>query len=437
MGFGMDKRVYRFDNFSLDPVRGTVLGSNHQVVALRPKVFALLRHLREHPGRVLDRGALLEALWPGVIVTDDSLTQCISDLRRVLGERAPHILRTVPRRGYVLSAQVFRDSPAQDAAASELTPALSRPSQGTPRPDPAAERHDTLIVEPLESLDDDPASARLARVLTADLVAALIRFEDLRVVVGPDVGAAGGYGLRGEVRLSGKRVRATIRLGDLATGSMLWADQLDESLDDQVAVPATPIVVLAINIDRQVNQESLRRARHKPFEALNARDLCLLGRELHQRGPQADTRAALDMFARALELDPEYATAYAWQAFSVMRFVTHNWGDLDFPAERDRAVMLARRGVEIEPDSPICRVSLAFALMLRQRWDEAVVMARLALQAGRVADFGTRTWCCEVLAAAGHPEEAAQAVLEAMSLYPHCPQEPGPCSVGPCSWLVR
>ena len=74
--------VFRFDRFSVDLVRGTLRGPDGTDLALRPKAFSLLCHLLDHPSELQGREDLFEALWPGVIVTDDSLTQCVSDLRR-------------------------------------------------------------------------------------------------------------------------------------------------------------------------------------------------------------------------------------------------------------------------------------------------------------------------------------------------------------------
>jgi DNA-binding winged helix-turn-helix (wHTH) protein len=60
----------------------------------------------QNPARLHGRAELLETLWPNVVVPDDSLTQCVSDLRHAFGERASRVLKTLPRRGYVLTAEV-------------------------------------------------------------------------------------------------------------------------------------------------------------------------------------------------------------------------------------------------------------------------------------------------------------------------------------------
>ena len=71
-----------------------------RAVELRPQSFAVLRYLAENPGRLVTKDELISAVWPGLAVTDDSLVQCIHEIRRALGDGAHAVLRTVPRRGY-------------------------------------------------------------------------------------------------------------------------------------------------------------------------------------------------------------------------------------------------------------------------------------------------------------------------------------------------
>src|SRR6478736_1724246 len=93
---------WRFADFTLDLGRHGLLGPDGTEIPLRPKSFALLRLLVENPGRVVDREAIMAAVWPDVVVTDESITQCIRDIRRALSDDAQSLLRTIPRRGYLL-----------------------------------------------------------------------------------------------------------------------------------------------------------------------------------------------------------------------------------------------------------------------------------------------------------------------------------------------
>src|ERR687889_1088079 len=108
--------TYRFEGFTLDLLRGSLLAVDGAEIPLRPKAFALLRFLVQHPGRLIDRDELMRAVWPGVFVTDDSITQCVKEVRRALDDAEQRLLRTLPRRGYLWAAQVSRAVAAAAAA---------------------------------------------------------------------------------------------------------------------------------------------------------------------------------------------------------------------------------------------------------------------------------------------------------------------------------
>jgi class 3 adenylate cyclase len=103
--------AWRFAGFTLNLVRGTLLADGETEVALRPKSFALLRLLVENAGRLLDRDTIMSAIWPDVVVGDEAITHCIRDIRRVLGDEAQLVVKTVPKRGYVFAAEVSLAEP--------------------------------------------------------------------------------------------------------------------------------------------------------------------------------------------------------------------------------------------------------------------------------------------------------------------------------------
>ncbi len=98
---------HQFGEFTLDPGRGCLL-KNGVEIKLRPKVYETLKYLVEHPGRLISKQELMQAVWPDAFVTDDSLVQCTLELRRALGDRNQILLKTVPRRGYIFSAEVVK-----------------------------------------------------------------------------------------------------------------------------------------------------------------------------------------------------------------------------------------------------------------------------------------------------------------------------------------
>ena len=121
---------YQFGEFTLDIARGCVLCAGTEI-KLRPKVYETLRYLVEHPGQLIGKQELMQAVWPNAFVTDDSLVQCALELRRALQDADQRLLKTVPRRGYVFTASVTQLAatfePPATAARTELSdgPVLS------------------------------------------------------------------------------------------------------------------------------------------------------------------------------------------------------------------------------------------------------------------------------------------------------------------------
>src|SRR6185503_5797978 len=101
----LPQRTFTFNEFTLDLTRGCLFRDNDEI-KLRPKSFETLRYLVENSGRLISKNELIEAVWPDTSVTDDSLVQCLIDVRRALGENGQQIVKTVPRRGYIFKAEV-------------------------------------------------------------------------------------------------------------------------------------------------------------------------------------------------------------------------------------------------------------------------------------------------------------------------------------------
>jgi DNA-binding winged helix-turn-helix (wHTH) protein len=109
------RKVFHFEGFALDVMQRT-LRHGSEDAELRPKSFDVLRYLVENTGRLVTKDEIIAAVWPKVIVTDESLTRCVSDVRLALHDRGQRIIKTVPRRGYVFA------SPVSEAANAALGP---------------------------------------------------------------------------------------------------------------------------------------------------------------------------------------------------------------------------------------------------------------------------------------------------------------------------
>ncbi len=111
------QKILQFGPFVLNPNTASLSCAGREIL-LRPKSFDVLLYLARNPGRVIAKDELIEFIWPNIFVTDNSLVQCISDIRVALADNAQVILKTVARRGYLFAATVneIGDTPALQAA---------------------------------------------------------------------------------------------------------------------------------------------------------------------------------------------------------------------------------------------------------------------------------------------------------------------------------
>src|SRR5215831_9994653 len=127
-----------FPPFRLDAVNKT-LWRDDTVLPLRPKPFAVLRYLLEHPGRLVTREELQTAVWSGTFVSESLLRGYVRDLRDVLDDDAesPHFIETIPRRGYRFLAPIHPSSSYQGLEMRDRGLAFSSPFQSeSPNSDP-------------------------------------------------------------------------------------------------------------------------------------------------------------------------------------------------------------------------------------------------------------------------------------------------------------
>ncbi len=268
----------RFERYVLDLERGCILAGNEEI-AIRPKTFEFLRYLVSNPGRLVSKDELLTAVWPNVIVSEDSLVQCVTELRRALQDHDQHLIKTVQRRGYRFEAAVSAELPAAVPQAAD-TPARSAtddPLTGHDRRKIVRPRHATMLIAigtlamlavtlgtvgwwfkagnpfttlppfsvvvlPFNNVSGDPDQDYFAAGVTADLTTDLSRLPGMFVIspataqtfngksidarqVGRDLNVR--YLLEGSVHPSGNQLRINVELVDTGTGAHLWAERFE------------------------------------------------------------------------------------------------------------------------------------------------------------------------------------------------------------------
>ncbi|HEX6795904.1 MAG TPA: alpha/beta fold hydrolase [Casimicrobiaceae bacterium] len=112
-----ERRKLRFAGFTIDLARLS-LDLDDEPIYLRPKAFDVLRYLAENPRRVITKNELIEKIWSPVLVTDDSLVQCIKDIRDALGDASHRVISTLPRRGYMFMPEVVDGAATAESASA-------------------------------------------------------------------------------------------------------------------------------------------------------------------------------------------------------------------------------------------------------------------------------------------------------------------------------
>jgi len=358
--------MLRFNHYVVDVARGCLRTTDHQEIDLRPKSFEVLRYLVASGGRLVTKEELLEALWPGVVVSDESLVQCVSDVRRAIGDQAQAVIKTVPRRGYRFIAEVSSDH-----------------AEPPGRPQPA--RRPSVAVLPLVNMSGDPGQDWLCDGVSEDIITELSRFAELVVIArnstfqfrgktvdARDVGAQLGarYVLEGSLRRQGEQVRVTAQLVDATTGGHLWAERYDRRINDVFAVQdELARGIAAILAVRVTKAEAERVLLHAPSD-WQAHEFYLRAAEAFRlRGrSKSAVQDAGRLARRGLDMDPEYSRAYALLSkIEWWTYVEPVNDDYLQPATLVRAQELAQRAVQLAPQLPEAHAQLGWTLIFQRQ----------------------------------------------------------------------
>jgi TolB-like protein len=256
------EKSYCFEGYTLDLWRGCVRHADDEI-GLRPKSFEVLRYLVENASRLVSKDELIRAIWPNVIVADESLTRCVSDVRQALGDVDQRIIKTVPRRGYVFEAPVF---PRNDLD--------GRPSANGRQIDDG--RRMSILVLPFASLSGNREDEYFADGITDDLISDLSQWENSFVIgrstaftfkgravdaksIGRDLDVR--YMLNGSVRRAGDRMRIGVQVANTETGGNLWADRFDRRVADMLEMQDEIVGHIAATLHHKMTDPEGRRAR--------------------------------------------------------------------------------------------------------------------------------------------------------------------------------
>jgi len=406
-------RAWRFQGFEFDLRRGELHGPDGAAIALRPKTESLLRQFLAQPGRLFSRDELMAAVWPKAVVTDDSLVQCVGELRAALGDPAQRLICTLPRRGYRLDAAVV---PVNDP-----TDAVSPPREPSRWPQrrvlavttlvaivvaaSAAAFHLRMAIAPFH-IDEvvasratvavmpfvvgahepslRPAADAMADAIAAQLATRLgMRGIGRSAIQDFDAGSPPYARLANDLKATHVVIgrftphaedggfSVDVHIASTANGEVFWAKHF-ESAGPGAATMATDVgqhVVVAMR--KRGPLEAGRRAA-QPGHTADAADLALMGwGDLDVRKSLADVRRARERFEAALRVDAQsviamngLSTSYAIERNDPMGAPT--------PAQIAEHERVAEMASKLAPDNDTSLVQWGTMQILRGRPDLAL-----------------------------------------------------------------
>jgi TolB-like protein len=378
-------------------------------VELRPRSLAVLRLLAENAGRLVTKDDLIAKVWDDVAVTEDSLTQCIADIRKALGDEDRRVLRTVPRKGYV------------------LVPAQRRIELAGRAPDVPS-----LAVMPFQSIGEDCSPLTLGTGVASEIVNELARNRGLRLIardssfalanknlmaqeLGEQLGAR--YLVEGTAqRLEGTLI-VDVQVIDSRDGCIAWADRFSAnapSVPHMQREIASRIAGSLHSGIREVEKHAILGAHPRDLDVF---ELTLRGiARKHQFSGEA-TRAGRADLEEALRRDPNYAPAHAYLAWlnliDILLRLTGEWA----PPRFGEVIAEFNRAIELDSSLSTAYQGLSQALTYAGDVEKAVAVGRRGVELGP-SDADALLFLAAALFESGEAAEALELSDRAIGLNP-------------------
>ncbi|HEY7922209.1 MAG TPA: winged helix-turn-helix domain-containing protein, partial [Vicinamibacteria bacterium] len=446
------RHAYSFKDFSLDLDRGCLWRGDEEL-RLRPKVFEALKYLVLNDNRLVTKEELISALWPDSFVTDDSLVQCLVELRRALGDDAQGCLKTVPRRGYIFTATVSRAASPPTTATPEAPAPVKAPRRAaiallallvataavffhfmeTRRPartDAFTDKDSVLIADFVNTTGDDVFDGTLRQAMAVKLgqspflnifseerVRETLRYmgrppdEPLTQDLAREIAQRQGVKalLAGSISNLGRHYVINLEAVNAATGETILREQVEaESREKVLGRLGEAAAEFRKKLGESVGSiekfaAPIEQATTPSLEAFKAYDL---GRKRQFSGEYFE---AIPLYRRAVELDPNFAIAYAALAISygtareddqAAQFAQRAFALRDRVTERERFYISARYYMDVLGDGDK-------AIEVQELWKQTYPR-----------DFVPRTNLSARYSAIGQYERALEEAREGVRLNP-------------------
>src|SRR5690348_7787734 len=321
-------------------------------VSLEPQVFDLVVHLMENRDRVVTKEELIEKIWHGRHVAESTLTSRINAARKAVGDSGSvqALIRTIARKGFRFVGAVQTGA---EGAAPAAEPAASSREQ---EPQAVLTDRPGIAVLPFINMSGDRAQEYFSDGISEDIITALSKLRWFFVIarnssfvykgrsvhideIARELGVR--YVVEGSVRRSGDQVRISAQLNDVTTGSHLWAERYDRSIEDVFAVQDEITEAIVSAVEPNLYAAERFRAQHKPPGSLDAWDLVMRALSHYWRVSQEDNIAAQALLEKAIEIDPHYGKALGLLANSRIFGAHMGWAPMGSVIEKATREALA------------------------------------------------------------------------------------------------
>jgi len=399
-------------------------------ISIQPQVFDLLTYLVRNRERVVSKEDLLSALWGGRSVADSTLATHITAARKAVGDNGEEqkLIRTISRKGirFVGDVRLPTGRPEEPVVTQARRAASSRPVP------PSAERP-AIAVLPFINLSGEARQEYFSDGISEDIITALSKLRWFLVIarnstfiykgkavhvkqVAEDLGV--DYVVEGSVRKEGGRVRITVQLIDVATGTHIWADRYDRELANVFAVQDEITDAITATIEPHLYAAENFRAQRKAPDSLDAWDLVMRALWYWWRISREDNLEAQKLLEQAIAIDSGYAQAQAVLAVSHTFGAQMGWEDA--ASATAIAAHAADMAVRADSDDPWAHLALACAHAYGRRMEHSLTAFETALRLNPNFSLAQGFYGL-VLAWNGRWREGADAARRAMRLSPHDP----------------
>lgn len=347
----------RLNGYTLDLDQAQLFDLHGQAAELRPQALAVLLELGRRHGELVTKRDLSARVWPGVSVTDDSLVQCVVEIRRALGDSRQQVVRTMPRRGYLLVVDAADTAPRDVQSFYRLAPAalammavaivlvwqFALPGAAPWR----REAHDRMVVDvavlPLRVLSASRESSPDGNGLAYMIASELARNPDLHIIstlataelrgknLSPAQIAAvthARYLVDGSAERLGDRLQLQVQLIDSGNSRIVWSGRFEPTAQDLPDVTEALISRISASLGATVRESDRAVLRNRSPASLDAHARVLRAIALTMAPSPEGLRHARQELEQAVRLDPNYATAWAHlgQAKTLLIFGHHDPG---------------------------------------------------------------------------------------------------------------